>query len=435
MASKPNQHDALSEAAANSSDIMPLEELSLLVLCGPSCSGKSHFARRWFRETEVVSLERCAALVSDSPHDKGVREAAVSLLESIVELRLQTGRFTVVDAPCLDADLRKRLVHCARHFQVASFLLLFDTPQALCLQRNQQSKLPIDPFLIKLQYQKAELAKKIAKQEGFRDIFSMSQFPERSPLVLRQPMPIRLDESGPFDMIGDIHGCFRELQLLLDRLGYVQDPVQGWYHPEGRKVVFLGDLADRGPQSVPVINTAMTMFEQGHALYIPGNHCDKLARYLRGSNVLIGHGLETTVAEIERLDTKARKTLSERFLAMFDCTAPYLMLDQDRLVVAHAGLPEEHHGRLSRRIRAFALFGDVTGEVDANGLPIRRDWAKDYRGNPLVVYGHTPTLYPRFVNNSANIDQGCVFGGGLSALRYPERQLVTIPAKYVYWQA
>lgn len=418
-----------------SPEILSIEELSLLVLCGPACSGKSHFARRWFRDSEIVSFERCTSLVADTADAPDAVEQATTLLESIVELRLQLGRFTVVDAPSLDADLRKRLALCARHFQVTPTLLVFDTPQNVCLQRNQQASQPIDPFRIKLQHQKMTLARRLASQEGYREVFLMSQFPERSPLVLRKAMPIRLDHQGPFDIIGDIHGCYDELCVLLDRLGYIDTPEGGFHHPEGRTAVFLGDLADRGPASVRVIQTVLAMVELGDALYIPGNHCDKLARYFKGSNVVVGHGLETTVRELEQLDTKSLRKLSERFLEVFDNCPPYLMLDRDRLVVAHAGLPEELHGRLSRRVRAFALYGDVTGEVDENGQPIRRDWAKDYRGSPLVVFGHTPTLYPRFVNNAANIDQGCVFGGSLSALRYPEREIVTVPAKYVYWQA
>lgn len=419
----------------NQNEILELEEFSLLVLCGPSSSGKSHFARRWFRDTEIVSLERCMTLVADSPDARDAHHAAITLLESIVGLRLEMGRFTVIDAPCLCPELRRRLALCARHFQVTPTLLIFDTSQAVCLQRNQQEERGIDPFLIKLQHQKTLLARRIAHQEGFRDVFSMSTYPDASPLVLRKPLPCRMKHNGPFDMIGDIHGCFAELQRLLQRLGYHETKGGGYRHPEGRTVVFLGDLTDRGPSSVRVLETAVAMFEQGDALYIPGNHCDKLARYLKGSNVLIGHGLETTVREIEQLELEARQQLTRRFLDMFEQCSPYLMLDEDRLVVAHAGLPENLHGRMSRRVRAFALFGDVTGEVDENGLPIRKDWAREYFGAPLVVYGHTPTLYPRFVNNSANIDQGCVFGGGLSALRYPEREIITIPAKYVYWQS
>tara|TARA_B100000609_G_scaffold199549_1_gene203972 strand:+ start:17229 stop:17933 length:705 start_codon:yes stop_codon:yes gene_type:complete len=220
--------------------------------------------------------------------------------------------------------------------------------------------------------------------------------------------------------------------MLLKKLGYQQGK-DTYFHPQGRTIVFLGDLADRGPKSVDVIKLMLDLHQAGRALYIPGNHCDKLARYLQGAAVSLNHGIETTVKEFEALPSSERYQISERFLHIFRQSPPYLMLDNGRVVVAHAGLPERFHGRLSRRIRSFSLYGDVTGELDADGYPIRHDWAQKYRGTPLVVYGHTPVLYPKFVNNTLNLDQGCVFGGSLSAMRYPEREIVSVPSERTYW--
>src|SRR5207244_8184363 len=103
-----------------------------------------------------------------------------------------------------------------------------------------------------------------------------------------------------------------------------------------------------------------------------------------------------------------------------------------RLVVAHAGMKESMPGRGSGVVRAFALFGETTGETDAYGLPIRYNWAAEYRGRALVVYGHTPTPEPEWLNNTICIDTGCVFGGRLTALRYPEKELVSVPAARTY---
>lgn len=228
-----------------------------------------------------------------------------------------------------------------------------------------------------------------------------------------------------FDIIGDVHGCLRELGSLLDRLGYGK---RG--HPDGRTAVFVGDLVDRGPSSVGVLRRVMSMVDAGDALSVVGNHDDKLARWLHGRNVKVGRGLQTTVSELKREGHGFRKQVRD----FIDELPEQLILDEGNLVIAHAGLPEHFHGRKGNAVRAFALYGDPTGEVDEDGLPIRRDWAKDYRGKAAVVYGHTPHPEPEWVHNTICVDTGVVYGGRLTALRYPERELVSVPALKAYWE-
>ena len=98
-------------------------------------------------------------------------------------------------------------------------------------------------------------------------------------------------------------------------------------------------------------------------------------------------------------------------------------------MVAHAGLKESYHGRSSGRVRSFALYGDTTGETDEYGLPVRYPWAQEYRGRAMVAYGHTPVPTAEWVNNTICLDTGVVFGGSLTALRYPEREIVSVPAE------
>jgi protein phosphatase len=330
--------------------------------------------------------------------------------------------------------LRQNLIRIARRYQIPVYLLIMDTPLSICHQRNRNSN--IEPLQIEIQFHQTQSISNIATQEGFSHIFSASKFVGNKGLMpLRKTLPIRRKHCSSCDIIGDIHGCFEELQQLLHLLGYRHTSEYDCYnHPADRKAIFLGDIVDRGPNSTAVIDLVIAMVKQNQAIYLPGNHCDKFVRYLQGNNVMINHGLENTLENLKIYDAKAREYLSQQFIEMYEQAPPYLMLDNDKLLVSHAGLPEAFHGRLSNKIRSFALYGDVTGKIDECGRPMRRDWAKEYRGKTLVVYGHTPTLYPRFVNNTINIDQGCVFGGSLSALRYPERELVSIPAKYIYWQ-
>ena len=241
----------------------------------------------------------------------------------------------------------------------------------------------------------------------------------------------RREEHDPFDIVGDVHGCYDELTELLALLGYQADFVAGMRHP-GRRVVFVGDLVDRGPKILETVTLAREMVASGQAFCVPGNHDNKLLRYLRGNPVHIGHGLETSIAQIEALPRAERADWIATYELFIAALPSHLILDDGRLVVAHAGIREADQGRDSPRIRAFTLYGATTGKQDADGLPIRLNWAADYAGAAAVVYGHTPVAEPVWENNTINIDTGCVLGGRLTALRWPERELVSVPARRVY---
>ncbi|MBF9253630.1 metallophosphoesterase [Pontibacter sp. 172403-2] len=240
-------------------------------------------------------------------------------------------------------------------------------------------------------------------------------------------------EQGPFHLIGDVHGCLDELLALLRKLGYEVyfEHAQQRYAvipPEGYKAIFLGDLTDRGPNSPEVLRLVMDMVAQGLAYCVTGNHDDKLYRLLLGHQVQVRHGLELTVAQLSAYDTAFR----ERVKAFFGSLPHHLILDEGRLVVAHAGLEERLHGRNSKGVRALCLYGPVNGDKDEKGLPVRLDWAADYCGKAIVVYGHTPVLSPRWRNNTINLDTGCVFGGRLTALSYPYQELTSVDALATY---
>lgn len=234
-----------------------------------------------------------------------------------------------------------------------------------------------------------------------------------------------------YDIIGDIHGCYRELLLLFDLLGYEED--DGVYiHPEQRRLVFVGDLTDRGPQSLRVVQLVTRLVRQQEALYVPGNHCDKLYRLFLGRNVQITHGLETTVAELARLSEKTKATIKKEFIYLHENSPYYLLLDDGNLIVSHAGISQDLIGKNNKKVKTFCLYGDITGEKDVTGFPIRQDWAQEYKGESWIVYGHSPVKQPRFVNRTVNIDTGCVFGGHLTGLRYPEMTLEMVPSSLVF---
>lgn len=231
--------------------------------------------------------------------------------------------------------------------------------------------------------------------------------------------------------------CLDELQELLDLLGYERaltedgQPRLQIYHPQGRKIIFLGDLVDRGPDSPGVLRLVMDMVAAGNALCIPGNHDVKLLRKLKGKNVQLSYGLAATVEQLEKETAEFR----EKVAKFIDSLVSHYVLDDGKLVIAHAGMKESMQGRGSRTVRDFALYGETTGETDEFGLPVRYNWAAEYRGKAMVVYGHTPVPEADWLNRTINIDTGCVFGGKLTALRYPEKELVSVPAAQIYWES
>ena len=238
-------------------------------------------------------------------------------------------------------------------------------------------------------------------------------------------------EQAAFDMIGDVHGCFDELLALLRKMEYQVNLSNGKFcvsHPLDRKVIFLGDLVDRGPKIKEVLHLAMDMAEAGSAFCVLGNHEEKLLRKLRGRDVQIKNGLEVTLAQLKDAEPEFLARV-ESFLAGL---SSYYLLDKQRVVVAHAGLKEDMQDRPDKKAFDFALYGERTGKKDEAGLPIRGEWMKEYQGSALVVYGHTPTREVLQVNNTLNVDTGCVFGGKLTAYRYPEGEVVESPALKAY---
>ncbi len=404
-----------------------IPELSLVVLIGPSGSGKSTFAQKHFKPTEILSSDFCRGLVSDDENDQTATPSAFEILSFIGAKRLAAGKLTVVDATNVQLEARKPLVALAREFHTIPVAIVFILPEALCHNRNRgRADRNFGPHVIRQQVQQLHRSLRTLKKEGFRHIFYLKSLEEiESVVVERQPLWNNLrQEHGPFDIIGDIHGCCDELLELLERLGYDRNK----RHPENRKVVFLGDLVDRGPATPSVLRIVMEMVLSHNALCVPGNHDIKLMRKLRGMNVNVAHGLNESLMQLK----SEPKEFEQTVVAFIDGLISHYVLDDGKLVVAHAGMKESLQGRGSGIVREFALFGETTGETDEYGLPVRYNWATEYRGRAMVVYGHTPVPEPEWLNKTICIDTGCVFGGRLTALRYPELELISVPARRVY---
>ncbi|MEL6978833.1 MAG: polynucleotide kinase-phosphatase [Pseudomonadota bacterium] len=415
-----------------------IPDFALVVLIGASGSGKSTFARKHFRETEIVSSDWCRAFVSDDETDQSATTDAFALLRHMAGVRLKRRRLTVIDATSVRKEDRAMLLRLAREHHALPVALALNIDPELCHERNAGR--PNRDFGAHVVRKHAQLLRKSLRgleKEGFRQVHVMRSPEEMDAVeITREPLwNDRRGDAGPFDIIGDVHGCFEEVTALLTALGYEIDAFDpaaetliGARHPDGRIAFFVGDLCDRGPRNVDCLRLVMGMSAEGSARCVIGNHDFKLGRWLRGAKVTLTHGLDLTVAELEARSEAFRTAVKEFVSGLIS----HQWLAGGDLVIAHAGLKEEMHGRGSSAVRSFAMFGETTGEVDSFGLPVRLNWARDYRGRAAVVHGHTPVAKADWLNNTLCVDTGCVFGGALTALRWPEREMVSVPAQRRY---
>lgn len=421
-----------------------IPDMALVLLVGASGSGKSTFAASRFLPTEIVSSDRCRGIVSDDETSMDATADAFDLVHFITRRRLAAGRVTVIDATNVQRFARKALIDIAKELHCLTVAVVLDLPEDLCHARNAER--PDRDFgrrVVARHARDLRASLRGLDREGVHRVYRLRSVEEiEAATVTRVRLwPDRRGDRGPFDIIGDVHGCCDELEELLGLLGYASQPTsrdethgygRAYRHPEGRKAAFVGDIVDRGPRILDAYGLVRNMVEAGSAICVPGNHDSKLLRKLRGRKVQVTHGLQDTLDEIAALPDETRRDAREAMATFFDSLVSHAVLDGGALVVAHAGMKESMAGRASGAVRSFALYGETTGETDEFGAPVRQDWAQGYRGAATVVYGHTPTVEPEWVNDTVNIDTGCVFGGRLTALRYPERELVSVEARATY---
>jgi len=240
---------------------LELPALSLVALVGPSGCGKSTFAARHFKPTEVLSSDFCRGLASDDENDQAATKDAFEILYFIARKRLAAGRLVVVDATNVRSEDRKRLIDLAREFHVVPVAIVFDVSEAVCHERNaSRPNRDFGRHVVRQQAQSLRRSLRDLGREGFRRV-TILKTPEEIDALAIERVPLWVDrrsDSGPFDIIGDVHGCHDELVDLLGRLGYViEEGGQVARHPEGRKAIFLGDLVDRGPGVPSVLRLAM----------------------------------------------------------------------------------------------------------------------------------------------------------------------------------
>lgn len=417
-----------------------LPNFCLVVLIGASGSGKSTFACKHFLPTEIVSSDQCRGMVADDENDQTATGPAFDLVNYIAEKRLAARRLTVIDATSIRPEDRKQYVSLAKKYHALPVAIVINPGERVCHDRNTlRPDRQFGPHVVRNQMRALKRGIRGLKREGFRQIHELRSVEEVDIVEIeRQPLwTDRRTETGPFDIIGDIHGCCDELEQLLETLGYLvnfegagDDRTVSVTAPEGRRAVFVGDLVDRGPRSPDVLRLVMSMVKAGDAFCVIGNHENKFLRWLNGRNVTVSHGLAETIEQMEQESEGFREAVR----AFLNALVSHYWLDDGKLCVAHAGLKESMIGRASGAVRSFAMYGETTGETDEFGFPVRYNWAADYRGLAKVVYGHTPVLEAEWLNGTICLDTGCVFGGKMTALKWPEMELVSIPAAKTYFE-
>lgn len=348
-----------------------IPELSLVLLVGPSGSGKSSFGRKHFLSTEIVSSDFCRGLVSDNENDQSATGDAFDILQAIVRKRLAGGKLTVVDATNVQPEARKTLIALAREHHVFAVAIVFDLPEKLCHERNAvRPDRQFGPHVVRNQCQQLRRSLRGLEREGIRYVFKLSSTEFVDAVTIeRQPLwNNRKTEQGPFDIVGDVHGCFDELLELLGELGYTVHS-DGERHvvspPESRKLVFVGDLVDRGHGTPQVLRLISEMVQAGHAFCIPGNHDIKLVKALKGRNVQLTHGLAESMEQLGKETQEFREEVA-KFL---DGLVSHYVFDDGKLVVAHAGLKESMQGRGSAAVREFALYGELRARLTSSVFP------------------------------------------------------------------
>ncbi len=443
-----------------SQQIIALPHAGIVVLVGPSNSGKTTLLNRLvdqgvLQRSEIVSSDQFRVLVSDtdfidlakSSKDEQevlyakyqqISEKAFEAMRHLINFRSALGKLTVVDATHLWPEDRKNSIDLAYKNHLRAMAIVIDLPEKHLLERDARRELPRGRNRIKQQVRTFRNNLRSIESEGFSETYFLTEVEVDNGTFVRSSNPLVKEVGAGLDFIGDIHGCYDEFLELLNNLGYSQNEEGLYVHPDGRKLVSVGDILGRGPKSLACIYFFMSHMEKDLTYMLDSNHGWKIARWLMGRNVELTHGDEFVATEFEHHEREQGKEASGRLkeqVKKFLLAAPSNLVFQKHgvnvIVATHAGIRDCYIGKQSKRISDFCRYGDTAG-LDDSGKPLRKNWYVFHQSGELIVWGHDPSPLPMIVNNTINIDQGVVFGGRLTAYRYPEKTFLSVGAQKDY---
>ncbi|MFK9094820.1 polynucleotide kinase-phosphatase [Bacillus salipaludis] len=432
----------------------------IVLLVGPSNSGKTTLLNRLTSEnsilaSEVISSDQFRVLVSDiefinwnqRPKDEAdalfdeysqISNEAFEAMDYLIGKRCRLNKLTIIDATHLKEEDRERYIRLGKKYHVPVVAVVFNVVEKELIVRDSLRDFPRGKNRIKQQYQQFKRTLRSIKKESFHRTYILDETDLQALHISRQENSLVIDVGNGIDFIGDIHGCYEEFIELLRKLGYMENVEGLFLHPEGRKILSLGDVMSRGPRSLETLQFFKKHVATGIAYMIDSNHGWKIARWLDGRKVNLAHGDERVEEEFveyeSRFGNEAANRLKEELKDLLLAAKSHFIIKKNdvRLAVAvHAGIRDHYIGKQSQRISDFCRYGDAEG-LDENGKPRRKDWTIDHKSSELIIWGHDPKPQPLLVNNTLNIDQGVVFGGRLTAYRYPEKQFVSVEAKQDY---
>lgn len=426
----------------------------IVLLIGPSNSGKSSLLQRWVDEgfivyPEIISSDSYRQLVSDTDYidfqnhtneEAGVlydeyfaiSSEAFAVMESVLQARCHLNKLTFVDATHLKSEERQKYIALGKKLHVPVSAIVLDVPVEELLRRDAKRPEPRGSKRIKQQVRTLKAEKRFIKKETFAKTYFVH--PSDKLTLTRQQSPLFINVDAGLDIIGDIHGCFDEFIQLLGQLGYELNEDGYYIHPEGRRFVSVGDIMSRGPKSIETMEFFERHISRDLAYMTDSNHGWKIARWLDGRDVSLHHGDELVEAEFiaykQAYGTEQTNALKTRLAkCLLAAPAHYVLVKNgiQTAIVTHAGIRDHYIGKQSARIADFCRYSDVQGQ-DATGKPIRNDWFTEHQTSQLIIWGHDPKIRPFKQNNTLNIDQGVVFGGQLTAFRYPEKTIQSVDA-------
>lgn len=432
----------------------------IVLLVGPSNTGKTTLLNQLIQEeqilaSEVVSSDQFRVLVSDiefitwngRPKDESdalfneyqqISGAAFDAMDYVIAKRCQLNKLTFIDATHLREEEHDKYLQMGKKFHLPVIAMVLNISETELLRRDSERAFPRGRSRIKQQYQHFKNVLRFIKKKPYRRVYLLGEEELQILNINRLENPLYIDIETGIDFIGDIHGCFDEFIEMISKLGYQKNDKGYYTHPEGRKILSLGDVLSRGPKSIETLQFFQQHVAAGLAYMIDSNHGWKIARWLDGKNVKMAHGDENVAAEFEEYERKNGSEAAEKLKGLLkelllEAKSHYIVRKNgvNAVVAAHAGIKDYYIGKQSARISDFCRYGDSEG-LDEHGKPIRKDWSISHKSSELILWGHDPKPQPLLVNNTLNIDQGVVFGGSLTAYRYPEQQFVSVKAKQDY---